>query len=185
LVYPVVGHSFLPADRVFGRIEKRIKLIESILTPQEYHGVFAEQGTVIQLGKDCPCQDWKSVAKDVFKPPKDFHFKLSEVKRVSLRRQEGSVAIRGEPFYRSNICGFASIVKRGKTIRAQKIPELIVGCPVSTLKARDVDSLLQKHFGDWRNRPELAFYAPILERTVDAEDRIEGGYGVEKPSIRV
>ena len=47
LVFPVVGHSFLPADRVFGRIEKRIKRTETSVTPNEYHAIFREQGTVL------------------------------------------------------------------------------------------------------------------------------------------
>ncbi|CAG4975957.1 unnamed protein product [Colias eurytheme] len=40
LVFPVPGHSFLPPDRVFGLIEKEIKNMEIILTPDQYIEVF-------------------------------------------------------------------------------------------------------------------------------------------------
>ena len=34
--FPVRGHSFLPADRVFGRIERDIKRQDTILLPADY-----------------------------------------------------------------------------------------------------------------------------------------------------
>jgi hypothetical protein len=35
--FPVPGHSFLPCDRCFGVIEKKLKLIERVFVPNEYH----------------------------------------------------------------------------------------------------------------------------------------------------
>lgn len=35
IVFPVTGHSFMPADRVFGVIEKELKKLEVILHPKE------------------------------------------------------------------------------------------------------------------------------------------------------
>ncbi|CAG4939191.1 unnamed protein product [Colias eurytheme] len=40
LTFPVRGHSFLPADRVFGRLEKEIRKFPVITTPKEYHKIF-------------------------------------------------------------------------------------------------------------------------------------------------
>jgi hypothetical protein len=185
LVFPVVGHSFLPADRVFGRIEQRIKRFETLLTPEDYHKIFREQGEVIKLGDDCECCDWKSAAKDVFKPTKDFHFKISEVKRVSLRRNGYAAEFRGEAFYRAELGGYASLSKRGKSLRDQRLVRLNVGCPVAVLKARDVNALLHKHFGQWRERDDLTFYSRVIERTVEAEDPVEKGYGSEDAGIRI
>ena len=34
--FPVRGHSFLPADRVFGRIDQNLKSKNTILMPEEY-----------------------------------------------------------------------------------------------------------------------------------------------------
>lgn len=35
-VFPMVGHSFLPSDRVLGRIEKEVKRETVIIDPEEY-----------------------------------------------------------------------------------------------------------------------------------------------------
>lgn len=35
--FPIPGHSFLPCDRCFGVIEKKLKLIERVFHPNEYH----------------------------------------------------------------------------------------------------------------------------------------------------
>lgn len=41
ITYPARGHSFLPADRVFGRIEKVIKKYPVITTKEEYKEQFS------------------------------------------------------------------------------------------------------------------------------------------------
>lgn len=40
IIFPVVGHSFIPPDRVFARIEKAVKSKESIVSPAEYIEIF-------------------------------------------------------------------------------------------------------------------------------------------------
>jgi len=35
--YPEPGHSFLPNDRCFGRIEKKRKPLERVYLPETYH----------------------------------------------------------------------------------------------------------------------------------------------------
>ena len=39
-IIPVRGHSYMPPDRVFGRIEKELNKKETIISPQEYYTVF-------------------------------------------------------------------------------------------------------------------------------------------------
>lgn len=46
LVFPVTGHSFIPPDRVFGNIEKKIRKGEVITTPDEYLDIISESATV-------------------------------------------------------------------------------------------------------------------------------------------
>lgn len=36
-MYPEPGHSFLPNDRCFGRIEKKRKRLEQVYLPETYH----------------------------------------------------------------------------------------------------------------------------------------------------
>ncbi|CAG4990204.1 unnamed protein product [Colias eurytheme] len=54
LTFPVRGHSFLPADRVFGRLEKEIRKFPVITTPKEYHKIFEnhENGILPEETKD-------------------------------------------------------------------------------------------------------------------------------------
>lgn len=46
---PVVGHLFLPTDRIFAWIEAEIKKKEIIVDPEEYETIFSKFGTVIPL----------------------------------------------------------------------------------------------------------------------------------------
>ena len=51
-IFPVCGHSYMPADRAFGRVEKILKRKETILLPQEYYEAFEEVGNVMKHGID-------------------------------------------------------------------------------------------------------------------------------------
>ena len=42
--FPVRGHSFLPADRIFGRVEREIKTVDTISLPEEYHDILRKHG---------------------------------------------------------------------------------------------------------------------------------------------
>lgn len=86
LIFLVVGHSFLPPDRVFGRIEKLLKRMDTIIAPQTYHKVFKEQGSLYKLGVNCPILDWREAAKSALKSTASFPFKISKCKRLCIRR---------------------------------------------------------------------------------------------------
>lgn len=45
--FPVPGHSFMPPDRVFGRIEKIVRKQEVIVEPKHYFNILDRFGTVI------------------------------------------------------------------------------------------------------------------------------------------
>ncbi|CAG4958999.1 unnamed protein product [Colias eurytheme] len=61
LYFPVRGHSFLPADRLFGRIEKDVRKIPVITTRQEYFEIFSKHSRVFELDKDWNLYDVKSL----------------------------------------------------------------------------------------------------------------------------
>lgn len=48
-VFPIVGHSFLSADRVFANIEKNNKRKDVITSPDEYTNLFSDFGTTVPL----------------------------------------------------------------------------------------------------------------------------------------
>lgn len=50
----------MPADRVFGFIEKEVKNKEVILDPSEYRNIYERYGVVTKLGVDCKVKDWKT-----------------------------------------------------------------------------------------------------------------------------
>nr|CAH7751238.1 unnamed protein product [Callosobruchus chinensis] len=47
--FPVRGHSYLPADRAFGRVEKLLKRKNLIISPEEYNEVYSNVGKVSLL----------------------------------------------------------------------------------------------------------------------------------------
>ncbi|KAI4455735.1 dna-directed rna polymerases i ii and iii subunit rpabc2 [Holotrichia oblita] len=63
LVFPVTGHSFLPPDRVFGQIERKLRKREVIAMPSEYVEIFSESATTVELGQECRVFDWKTAVK--------------------------------------------------------------------------------------------------------------------------
>ena len=46
--FPIRGHSYLPADRAFGRVEERFRRHEAILLLSGYFGKFRKEGEVLE-----------------------------------------------------------------------------------------------------------------------------------------
>ncbi|CAG4957539.1 unnamed protein product [Colias eurytheme] len=182
LVFPITGHSFMPPDRVFGNIEKQIRKLEVITSPEEYIAVISEHSTVTQL-RDIPVLDWKSSINSIVKTPAQIHFKISQCKRFILRRskKQGSVLVRGELYYNSDTGNPKSLCKPGK--KAEDIRPTIIpsGIQVNPLKLRDVRNLLQKHYGDsWKNLAHLRYFHAVLNHLDEDELRLLEERGVEE-----
>ncbi|KAL4720419.1 hypothetical protein ACJJTC_002453 [Scirpophaga incertulas] len=169
LIFPVPGPSFMPADRIFGLIEKEIKNKEQIIHPIEYHEIYHKYGIINHLGTDIPVKDWKSFANDTMKPPGQYHFRFAECKRYYLSRVKnklGRFLLRGEVNYKTDLGMAKSIIKRDVSsisdYDVRDVPPFQVN--VSALKISDVEKLLTKHFGDnWQSKEQLSFYKNILE----------------------
>ncbi|HEY0221234.1 MAG TPA: hypothetical protein VGC17_00165, partial [Lactovum miscens] len=172
LIFPVVGHSYMPPDRVFATIEKVIKKKQAIVDPRDYVKIFGRFGTVIKLGgSDCPVYDWKLVAGRYLKPPGQLHFKFNPCKRFILKKSEDNeIVIKGENFYTKNLCAFQQFCKRGASISDMDPPILESGVPIASAKLYDINNLLEKHFGkNWRDlqTQELDFYKNLLPENID------------------
>lgn len=165
VIFPVVGHSFLPPDRVFGNIEREIRPLEVIVEPQTYLDIFKKYGTVFRLGSDFNFYDWKSSVKTVLKLPGSWHFQFNASKRFLLRKDHNNrIAIKGEPNYVSDLINYGNICKRGKSFQNIEPVLMNVGVPVKTVKLNDVRNLLIKHFGDdWASYDHLRFYNFLQE----------------------
>lgn len=64
MFFPVRGHSFLPADRAFGRLEKELKKIPVITTQEEYFHIFEKHGKVHKLYEDWKLYDIKAIEQN-------------------------------------------------------------------------------------------------------------------------
>lgn len=105
LVFPVTGHSFLPPDRVFGRIEKDIRKEEEILSPADYHKIIEKHETIVQLGKEWKVFDWKKYTVERFKTTAALPFKISQTKIFKIRKStidSKTVEIKAQKNYRYN-----------------------------------------------------------------------------------
>nr|CAD7266986.1 unnamed protein product [Timema shepardi] len=69
VIFPVVEHSFIPPDRIFGHIKSEVKKHSTLLTDKDYINIIGSHATVIRLGKDCPVLEWKEAVSPVVKEP--------------------------------------------------------------------------------------------------------------------
>lgn len=163
LVFPIRGHSFLPSDRLFGIIEKKLKKMPVITNPHDYIGVFDEFGTVIKL-ESCGVKDWKQAAKESLKNVQSWHFKFSLAKRFFIEKQKNmSITVRGEKHYNVDEGEAKSAFKRGK--KKLFLPsDIAKGVSVNPKKIKDIQALLVAHFGvNWEEDDNLVFFKTFLD----------------------
>ena len=133
--FPVRGHSFLPADRVFGRLEQSIRKQDPILQPSEYVDIMAKHGKTYEYGKDFISYDFKTEALKHCKQARTF--KLSEAKVCEINGDTLGIktSYYGEFTYHS-------LLKRGRkwSTYCPNIGEM-VNC-IKPAKKRDVMKLL-------------------------------------------
>lgn len=182
LVFPITGHSFLPPDRVFANIEKDIRKSEVIVSPEEYVSKIARFATVLRLGDDVVVQDWKTATTEFMKKPGSLHFSIQSAKRIYFTKKtlcgSRTIVVQGENTYtlKSDLPASAkSITKRGQHLQ-NLVPQIIgKGNHIAKeQKKRDVNYLLEKHYGEhWRSNESLKFFIHVL----DGQDL--GGLGEE------
>lgn len=189
IVFPVTGHSFLPPDRVFGRIEKDIRKEEEILSPAEYHKIIGTHETVLQLGKSWKVFDWKKYTVERFKSAAALPFKISQTKIFKIRKStidSKAVEIKAEKNYRNSDAEYQSVCKKGSNfhfyfhfsiysllkemlyfpgMNLTSSPELVKEKPViNDAKLGDVYSLLQNRFGvNWRKEQKLSYFKSFFK----------------------
>lgn len=175
IIFPVVGHSFLPADRVFGRIEKEFCKRDTILEPSGYSDIIKEYSSLISVGQECPVKDWKDAAKKVLKTVSTWHAPFMKCKRFILKRSKlraGNVLVKGEVHYVADTGAYRSVCKNGKFTNMINPQDMLLGS--GTLKAtkiKDVNKLLNTHFdANWRSYEVLSFYDKLIPNTVQVDN---------------
>ncbi|XP_045763554.1 uncharacterized protein LOC123866193 isoform X1 [Maniola jurtina] len=174
LIFPVPGHSFLPADRVFGLIEKEVKNMEQIIHPQSYIDIYEKYGQVTKLGMDCSVFNWKELGMNTLKRPGEYHFQFLPCKRFYLKRVKNNpqrCLLKGEVNYNTDLGAYKSVIKKNKSLYKASVPLVEAGkVKVSALKIGDVKNLLKSHFGEnWETQygDELNFYTNIITKNTD------------------
>lgn len=158
LIFPVPGHSYMPPDRVFGRIEKEIQNYDTIIKPEKYIEIFQEYGTTISMAESCNIFDWKEVCDNYQKKPQNWHFKFSSAKRFLITRStvpNSQVLVAGEPWYNTNLGQPKKVMKPGFKVNDFQLPLLLPGVPVKPAKVDDVKKLLDLHFGEKKKKKTL------------------------------
>lgn len=169
VIFPVRGHSFLPSDRVFGKIELDIRKQEVISNPEEYLEIIDQRATIQKLDTDCVVFDWLSEAKRVFKATSSWHFKMSLSKRFIFKRStknNNNILIKGEENYNSSINVFKTICKKDyetRDINPTQIPKGNL-TNIKPAKISDVKKLLNTHYGnEWITMDKLKYFKEIIE----------------------
>lgn len=81
--FPIRGHSFLPADRVFGRVEQSIRRQYTILLPSDYSEILSQHGRVLSYTNDWTALDYKTEIKKYLKTTRTY--KISEARILQLK----------------------------------------------------------------------------------------------------
>lgn len=165
VIFPITGHSFLPADRVFASIEKKLRKLPVIIEPTEYETIYSEHSTVFRMGNDLKVYDWKNLVETYYKKTTSWHFRFNEAKRFILSKSsQQNILVRGETSYNSDLNDGKVVVKKGVKIKSITLPdEIPVGVTLKAAKIDDVKKLLTKHFGElWDTMPECAFYKNVV-----------------------
>lgn len=167
ILFPVVGHSFLPPDRVFAKIEKEIKSREVMTSPDDYYEIFTCHGTVYYLGIDIKVYDWKRSASEVLKTTTNMHFSIKKSKRFFLKRtrDKQNVYIRAEESYKNSLNKYQNICKGKKKVSAINPDVIKLYVDIKQEKLNDVKKLLITHFGEkWDEILDLYYYKQVLSR---------------------
>lgn len=173
LVFPVVGHSYIPPDRVFAQIEKEVRKHEVISGPQQYLDIISQFSTVNKLDTDIEVLDWKTASQAVFKPVGSWHFQFKLCKRFILKRSKrpANVLIQGHLHYRTDDGVSKNVNKRNKTTSMINPRKINASNNIMDSKKKDTLTLLASHWGnDWQQNENLSFFVPLLESSNQGED---------------
>ncbi|KAJ4430534.1 hypothetical protein ANN_19122 [Periplaneta americana] len=155
LHFPVTGHSFLPADSVFGFIETAVRKEQEILNPQHYSNI-------------------NEAAPNVVKSSQNLHFQISAVKRIKIQKIDNRIVICGESTYLNDTGIGKTIVRRGKSLSQLQPIVVNISVPVCAKKITEVANLLEKRFGsEWQQDNRLKFYTIVLNSRATEEEAEE------------
>nr|CAH7730369.1 unnamed protein product [Callosobruchus chinensis] len=167
-VFPVRGHSYMPVDRIFGRIEKQYRKLEEMISPTDYYDILGKSGKLFCYGQDWVTKDLKTETRKIFKSK--LPFKISETKVIQYKKTKVKVDVSVSTTYCGGLIGSAVLKRNVKSACSVEKAKVLPKCNmVSTLKRDNVKTLL-----DCVDIPEHAkqFYADVMAaaRDTNGED---------------
>lgn len=112
-IFPVRGHSYMPPDQVFGRIEKCLRKEEIIVSPHQYYDIFKKFTTVHVLNKDYVMYDIKNIVKTFMKPNV---IKTTEQKVFTYYKGIKTVSVSSKYDNNPSTTQTISVLKRGTSL---------------------------------------------------------------------
>lgn len=168
MTFPVRGHSFMPADRVFGQVELVLRSHAFIKSPEKYYEIYSTKGEVRKLGSDWILYNIKDAVLSLKKIPG-----ISTAKRIIITRGrqttttgEDKILVKTEILYRNDdeCKKFSSLLKPKKKLSNIVLPELPIRNAIKKKKLDSLSKFLVSLSGkEWATDPELTWLDPILK----------------------
>lgn len=164
IIFPIVGHSFIPPDRIFGLIEKEIRKKPVIVKISDYDDIIKTYSTVRKIGVDWDVYDWRTQTKRAVKLPSSWHFEFNKAKRFIFYKKDKNIVVQGEPNYSVDVGRPKGITKKNFSLSSMTPKKLPLGKELKGDK-QTIESLLSKHYGpNWRSLPDLSFYQQYFQK---------------------
>lgn len=165
LNYPMAGHSILPADRMFGRLEKILRRYDTLLTPAEYVPLLAKVSYTRVLSLD-----WSVCC---FQRAASLHLRTQQNSRIStvkfIRVLAGGVIESADAYgYATREYCLCASRENFSHFRLDRVPLSPLGRPIKKEKLNDIMKLLRKA-GITDAHPSWHFYSALVTgRSSDA-----------------
>ena len=157
--FPVRGHSFLRADRVFGRIEQDLRNKDTILLPDEYNAVLQRHGTLLVYDHDWQEYDYKTATSAITKTTRTF----------KVRRRSDGDGIKMKTAYNGEFCTH-EVLKCGRSWTSFSPALLLLTSTVKPAKMKDFLALANAIGA----RPAVrVYYEEVLASSVGAAESSE------------
>lgn len=172
ITFPVRGHSFMAADRCFGRVEKLLRKNTDILSKEEYIKFYSEVGQVKMLGNDWKIYNVKELEK-VYNKVKG----IAETKRIFITKsnkyqRNPKIEVETNLYYRfaSGENSRQTMLKKGNDDGNLVLNIIEPRNSLPDKKKPSIRKLLKELFGeDWMSRADLTWYKNLLISGNDTE----------------
>ncbi len=166
VIFPVRGHSYMPADQVFGRVEKRYRKLSRIITPKSYTDVLKQFGRVREYGKHWQVYDYKLLGSQIVKHlPRNMPIRDSKI--WTFKKNVRGVEVQNQYSLGGKLYQLKE-KNRGRPIRLYAKPRLVPSVlHVSQAKTQDVSVLLSHTL---LQLEEESFYMRVLKPSAETDN---------------